>query len=91
MDFVFPGTKREPPGTKKESQNEVILHPKSDFLSVVVFDVLFECYVFLLCCDFGCPEAPFWDAFCLIYGRSEPLQHVMGNLYEKLSKNEHVF
>ena len=33
--FVFPDTKQELPGTKKESQNEVILHPKSDFLSVI--------------------------------------------------------
>ena len=33
--FVFPGPKKEPPGTKKDFPNEVILRPKSDFLSVV--------------------------------------------------------
>ena len=38
--FVFPDIKKEPPGTKKESQIEVILHPKSD-LSRGFFLMLF--------------------------------------------------
>ena len=35
VDLGVSGTKKEPPGTKNEPQNEVILHPKSDLLGVV--------------------------------------------------------
>ena len=46
-DFVDFCAKKEPPGRKKESQIEVILHPKSDFLNV--FLMFFECSIFLIC------------------------------------------
>ena len=36
---MFPGPKKEPPGTKRDFPKEVILHPKSDFLNVFFFDV----------------------------------------------------
>ena len=44
--FVFPGPKKELPGTKKDSQNEVILYPKSSFFESCVFYCFFECSVF---------------------------------------------
>ena len=51
-DFVDFCTKIEPPGVKKESQNEVILYPKSDFLSVVFlmffWSVPFSCFFEIL-------------------------------------------
>ena len=54
---------------------------------VLFFWCFFECSVFLLFWDFGCPEAPFWEVFWLIFRRSGPLRNVMRNLYEKHSKN----
>ena len=53
---------------------------------VLFFWCFFKCSAFLFFSDFGCPEAPFWEVFWLIFRRSGPLQNVMRNLYEKLSK-----
>ena len=47
---------------KGSPQNEVILHPETDFLSLV-FLIILLCCVFLDFCDFGCPDTPFWFQF----------------------------
>ena len=48
--------------TKKESLFEVIF---DTFL--IHFLVFFECPFFLIFCDLGCPEAPFWEAFWITF------------------------
>ena len=38
------------------------------------FLCFFECSFFLFFCDFGCPKAPFWEAFWLLFGSLGPLE-----------------
>ena len=41
--------------------------PSAHFLQCC-FSCFFECPLFLIFCDFGCPEAPFWCHFDSIFG-----------------------
>ena len=31
-------------------------------------------FEFLVFCEFGCPKAPFWESFCLLFGSLGPLE-----------------